>query len=225
VISATSRVASYILRLRVFFFMYDNIVIRFIGEETKTLLDAGCGRGERMKKIMKQRKMFAIGTDVFRAYLGRAKQIYDQVVCCDIRFLPFKEKIFDTVLCTEVVEHLQKGEAVRVMADFERLAKSQVIIGTPVGFQQKMPMLMRELIDQAKKYDSLVGHLDDPRRKHLCGFEPHELDNLGYEVFGADGPQEMYIHLAFAPLLFLFAPFCYFIPKFAHQMICVKKIR
>jgi len=53
---------------------------------------------------------------------------------CDVRKLPFKQKSFDTVLCMEVIEHLEKEEAIRLIEDMEKIARKKIIITTPVGF-------------------------------------------------------------------------------------------
>lgn len=45
--------------------------------------------------------------------------------------LPFTDKAFDTVLCAEVLEHLQWDESIKAMAEIQRVAKKYAIITLP----------------------------------------------------------------------------------------------
>jgi len=50
-------------------------------------------------------------------------------VCCDIAFLPFRERCFSGVAAVEVIEHLDK--------EFERVSRGIVALTTPRGYHVK----------------------------------------------------------------------------------------
>jgi 2-polyprenyl-3-methyl-5-hydroxy-6-metoxy-1,4-benzoquinol methylase len=78
----------------------------------------------------------------------------------------FLENSFDVVHCQNVVEHLDMALAIQLIRKMEKLAKKQVILGTPKGFRQNR----LELINT------------NPHELHLFAFNKEELENLGYTV-------------------------------------------
>jgi hypothetical protein len=50
-----------------------------------------------------------IGCDIFAPYLEVIPNcVYDDLVCCDIAYLPFRDKVFSGVVAVEVIKHLDK---------------------------------------------------------------------------------------------------------------------
>lgn len=80
------------------------------------------------------------------------------------RFFP--DKSFDVVHCQNVIEHLEKDKAIKLIRDMENIAKKQVILGTPKGFRQSD--------------DATLAR--NPFEKHICEFSEEELKGLGYTV-------------------------------------------
>lgn len=78
----------------------------------KLLLDAGCACGPY--SMFLSNKFRVIGVDLSRNELEKAKvwrnrlgkNLVIDFVVCDIQHLPFKESVFDMLLCSEVLEHL-----------------------------------------------------------------------------------------------------------------------
>jgi len=66
------------------------------------ILDFGCGSGG----IWDQEDEQVIGIDINRSRLTIASKRI-QVVCCDGRFLPFRDRIFRQVLADSVLEHIR----------------------------------------------------------------------------------------------------------------------
>jgi len=56
-----------------------------------TMLDVGCGDGT-LDLIWRKRVEYAVGLDIYLPALKRAKRYHDDVVYCDIRFLPIRRK-------------------------------------------------------------------------------------------------------------------------------------
>ena len=143
-----------------------NTAYRTIDKETKTMLDVGCGPGRPMRFINRRRQFYAVGADLFEQYLKECKRqgTHNEYVLCDVRKLPFKNKSFDTVLCMEVLEHLDKEEGERLLLAMEGLARRQVILSTPVGKYEQKP------------YDG------NPHQQHKYIWRPAEMKGLGYKV-------------------------------------------
>ena len=134
----------------------------------KSVLDVGCGKGWIMKSINRDRRLFTTGVDIFDPYLRECKEqhIYDEYVLSDVRRLPFQDKSFDMVLCLEVLEHLEKQEAMEFLHQLERIGRRQIIISTPSGTCEQ------------EAFDG------DSYQEHKSTWTAAELGSLGYKVRG-----------------------------------------
>jgi SAM-dependent methyltransferase len=196
-----------------------NTVWRKIPENTKFILDAGCGKGQPMKFINRHHGYFAVGLDIYEPYLKQCdrQKIHDEYVRGNITALPFKDRSFDVVLCLEVLEHLERRDGEKLLKELERVARKQVILSTPAGKYQQ------------KTYD---GNLYQ-EHKHIWSLD--EMKQLGYKVTGVGmrnlggkagiqsplpGPVKWLINIAWM----LAGPIVYFFPRLAGDMVCVKKI-
>lgn len=99
-----------------------NIVRRGLNRDVRSILDIGCGYGRVMELINKHRKLFSVGMDGWIKCITYDKQrnIHDNYVLCDARFIPFRRKSFDTVICTEMIEHLSKAEGLKLIEEMEK---------------------------------------------------------------------------------------------------------
>lgn len=82
------------------------------------ILDVGCGWGRELIRLGN-----AIGIDICLPFLRTAKSyLNNDVILASATSLPFKEDVFDSLVVSEVIEHLEKRgramiEAVRVLRD------------------------------------------------------------------------------------------------------------
>ncbi|MEA1894780.1 MAG: class I SAM-dependent methyltransferase [Euryarchaeota archaeon] len=196
-------------------FYLENTVLRSIGGAGQSILDVGCGWGEPMEIMqLNKHKFYTVGVDIFKPYLKEAKKnkTHSEYVLCDIRNLPFKENTFETVLCTEVIEHLDKDDAMKLIKEMEKIAQKQVIITTPVGFWQD------------------AGKDGNPYQVHRSGFYPIEFKKLGYNTraFGIRLNPITFSHthlkIVRRVLRVIFSPFSYYFPDFGERMVCIKKM-
>jgi dolichol-phosphate mannosyltransferase len=91
------------------------------------VLDVGCGSSRILSRLPPD----AIGLDLSAAKLRHARRYGRPLVRASAEGLPFADAAFDTVVCSQIVEHLPKGsplvdEVTRVLAPGGRL-----VIGTP----------------------------------------------------------------------------------------------
>lgn len=133
-----------------------------------TVLDVGCGLSLKSQYIQAD---IRVGLDIYRPYLekidARVPYICINADASQIDTL-FLHKSFDIVTLLDIVEHLEKPDALELIDKAGRLAKRAVVIETPLGL---LPQNM-----------DILGLGGDHFQTHRCGFEVEELEALGYEV-------------------------------------------
>jgi len=185
-------------------------------------LDVGCGRGRPIEFINRKGKLFSVGADIFRPYLlhCRAAGLHDDVVCCDVRYLPFPPDSFDVVLCGEVVEHLERVDGLPLIKSMEAIARRQVIISTPVG------QCEQDACDS------------NPHQAHRSAWMPQDFRRLGYTVRGSGlrgmgglsalaretSPLPEWLRLVANGVWMLATPFSYYFPRIGGAMVCIKNL-
>lgn len=143
----------------------------------ESILDLGCGTGLHMRLIKKKKKIkYCVGVDIYKEAVKQCKKerIYNLCMTCDIREIPFRDKTFDVVMANHVLEHIPKKSALAVVKKMERIAKSIVIISTPIGELSFNP-------EDNNKY-----------QKHKSFFLPDEFNKMGYRVIKIGGKSLVY---------------------------------
>lgn len=150
---------------------------------------------------------------------GKPASVHDFYVQGDVRRLPFKDKSFDCAVATEIIEHLIKEDALKMLGEMERVAK-KLVLTTPNGFLPTYP-----------------GPLDNPDEAHLSGWTVTELKELGFQVYGMSGLKTLWhikdgqslmrvipkkISLFSAIVADITGPFVYKHPHRAFQLFFVK---
>ncbi len=211
---------------RSLFALYDwlcvltNPVWWLLSKDSKTILDVGCGQGYPMQMLKKVRPdLVATGVDLFDDYLKVAKQsgAYASVVKSNVNSLKFKPKSFDAVMCLQVVEHQTKKNALKLIADMEKIAKKQVIIATPLGYFD---------------HPDMDGNV---LQRHLSGWVDEDFKRLGYTVthqslsvfFGNTGlvhkPLPKFVKAGIFILDHLLTPVYFFFPTTSDYWIIAHK--
>ncbi len=99
------------------------------------LLDAGCSDGFLLFSYIKEkRSRKAVGIDIGSGHLKNALRNAKNLeverdayfLVGDLEELPFKNNSFDTIICSEVIEHLLEPE--KALREFERVLKSKGIL-------------------------------------------------------------------------------------------------
>jgi SAM-dependent methyltransferase len=146
-----------------------------LGPAPKSVLDVGCGLSLKSQHVGVGDWTVRVGLDLHRPYLEAVETNVSWVpVCASVNqihdlFLP---KSFDLVLALDIIEHLEKDEALILLRDLEEVARVAVILETPDGF---FPQDM-----------DILGFDQHHLQTHRCGFEKAELEKLGYQVFARD---------------------------------------
>ncbi len=140
----------------------DRILRQQVGGDIKTLLDVGCGMG--YLKVFGEH--YSIGVDIHRESLEISSKTgrYKGLIQCDVRRIPFANKSFDGVICSEVIEHLPKEDGDVLIDSIENIARKLVIITTPWGA------------------DLLERYSFNPYMQHISGWLPQEFKKRGYKI-------------------------------------------
>lgn len=202
----------------------DPVVLPLIRGES--ILDIGCGFG-RWGCLMRT-NFFEWGLDKFPTVDGidgdpkcvahcKSLNVYSDLYCTILPG-PLPDKKYDTVLASEIVEHLKEDEVHTFLAAIEKIANQRVIITTP-NFQclrggSESPLGFNEL-DHHQSYVS-----QNFLKKH------------GYSICGAG-----FRAATLAPKLllrlsrlfgirdwWLFVGFSYFVPKWSHTTVAFKNV-
>ena len=197
---------------------------KVLAEEIKgsvTLLDLGCGTNSPIFNF-KHKLEYTLGVDIFEPSLLQSKKndIHSNYVRLDVADLgnAIKNKSFDCVLASDLLEHLSKKDGLKFISVIEKIAKRKVIILTPNGF-----------IPQS-------DYNGNQYQRHLSGWDLREMKGLGYRVIGINGWKRFFgvngerAEVVWRPKVFwgkislLSQILTQQHPKYAFQIFCVKEI-
>lgn len=145
---------------------------KILWEGAISVLDVGCGVSFKSKYIPAN---IHVGVDIYEEYFKHIEAPIPYVVIkYDIRKLKdiFISKSFDLVIALDVIEHLNKEDAISMINQCEVIAKKAVILETPKGF-------IPQNID-------ILGYGGHKYQTHYSGWEEKELNDLGYKTFIRD---------------------------------------
>lgn len=106
------------------------------GVSPKKIIDVGCASGWFLSKLWeKYPKASHTGIDVYKPAIEYGQRVYNRLklICVDGHNLPFKDKSFDLVTCTEVLEHVQDPK--KILLEIKRVLtpKGEAIIEMDSG--------------------------------------------------------------------------------------------
>lgn len=113
---------------------HKHLVALGLSTRPTTLLDAGCGEGHLSQAFVSAwPSLDIVGVDASEDAINHANTLFPdagEFFAADIFELPFSDNSFDLVVCSQVLEHLEKpGEAVR---ELKRVASQNVLISVPL---------------------------------------------------------------------------------------------
>lgn len=184
----------------------------------KSVLDVGCGSDSPLGHI--PHAFVSEGIDAYKKSIDKSKKkgFHDRYRVGNILNLNkfYKKKSYDAVICLDVIEHIEKKDALKLVRDMEGIAAKKVIILTPNGFYHQ---------------HALEGN---PYQIHKSGWRAEDFSHIGYNVFGLRGLQVLrddHASIKYRPWVFwgilsfvseiIFYPF----PKVSFDLFAVKKLR
>lgn len=121
-------------RVKRFFYerFVQQLVICIAAIAPHKMLDVGCGKGIVTYAARRQHPELVItGMDIDREELRIAQQLNSgcDVVLADIHALPFVSNQFELVVCTEVLEHLERPHL--AIAELQRVSAHSLLLSVP----------------------------------------------------------------------------------------------
>jgi SAM-dependent methyltransferase len=167
------------------------------------VLDLGCGYNSPVQYLDVR---YSLGVELFEPYLNesRSKSLHSEYRQADIREVSFEDDSFDAVILLEVLEHLDKDEGLKLIANMRRWARKKVIITVPNGFVWQ------------------DGYDDNELQEHKANWTVQELRELGFRVYGLGGIKQLHGYkgnLKYKPQIlwkavsFLSMPLLYYMPE------------
>jgi len=100
--------------------------------KAETILDAGCGEGFTMDKLLKNEVGKKIeGVEYSKDAITLGKKLFPRLTIKQgsVYDLPYKDNSFDLIICTEVLEHLETPAG--TLKEILRVSKKYLIISVP----------------------------------------------------------------------------------------------
>lgn len=218
-----NRIVSEVERLfwRYYFFSPENIIVRLIKRlgRVDNICDIGCGDGElfrRIKLILNYPRQ-SLGIDIFFPVLFelKKKNRFNWIINGSLLSLPLKEKAFDVVIASHVIEHVEKTNSIEKL---EYPCKKLLIIYTPRGFTKFSPNEDKE---------------ENIYQRHRSGWEVEDFRRSGFSVYGIGSRlicNSLYKKGKLPPFLRRFFSFAsmfstavtFYFPRFADHLLCIK---
>ena len=181
----------------------------------QSILDLGCGKNSPIKNVPKH---YSMGVDIYIDYIKLSKQneIHTQYIVADLLNIDFKRKSFDAIIALDLIEHLAREDAIRLIYKMEEWSKKKVIIFTPNGFLNQ------------DEYDG------NPYQIHKSEWFAEDFIRLGYSVKGINGLKILrgeQARIRWNPKWFWLAisdytqKYVFKHPSFAFQLLAVKEIK
>ncbi|MEM4267003.1 MAG: methyltransferase domain-containing protein, partial [Candidatus Nanoarchaeia archaeon] len=145
-------------------------------DRNKKILDMGCGTNKIIQELPE-----AVASDIDFRRINYLKKTNRYRIVSDVNYIPFKNEIFDTVICSQVIEHIHRNE--NIFREFNRVLKKEgmLILGTPD--YDKVTWRMIEYL-----YKKLLTNAYGDQ--HITKYTKNELVNMlmkhGFQIISQD---------------------------------------
>ena len=101
--------------------------LRLVPTGISNILDLGCGDGA-IANPLSDKGFNITGLDIS---LSALKHLKGNGIRASSDCLPFRDKLFELVICAETLEHLPRGVYDKTLGEVERIASTYIIVTTP----------------------------------------------------------------------------------------------
>lgn len=107
-------------------------IIELIPSNPQNILDVGCGSGVLLNKIRNINKHTVTGTDLSEEAVRIVNEkLKLECFVGSITNLKVEDNSYDTIICSEVIEHLYSEDLEKAFSELVRVSKDRIIISTP----------------------------------------------------------------------------------------------
>jgi ubiquinone/menaquinone biosynthesis C-methylase UbiE len=134
-------------------------------DHPESVLDAGCGRGDFALDLTEVAPR-VVGCDISEEMLSIAKSLAPMVEFkqADLLSLPFSAGEFDSVVCVNTFQHILPQDRHKVLAEFARVAKNQIVIEyknrNSLYYRRKEELSFAGITTHLAEIDDLTSGLD-----------------------------------------------------------------
>ncbi|OPY87932.1 MAG: Ubiquinone biosynthesis O-methyltransferase [Syntrophaceae bacterium PtaU1.Bin231] len=138
------------------------------------VLDAGCGSGRHIGTVYQEDGIDAVGVDLNSGDLEKTRFTLKlsegprsgrwMIARSDVTGLPFRDEVFDLVICSEVLEHIRDNRT--AVRELFRVLKpgGDLVVSVPRFFPERICWALSE-----GYYSEPGGHIRIYRKKELLG--------------------------------------------------------
>lgn len=155
-------------------------------DKTPTILDAGCGEGFIDVLLLKSLvNVNVVGLEFAEEAIRIAREMNPsiQYLQGDITKMPFEDRSFDIVICTEVLEHLEKPDV--ALKELIRVAKKFVFVTVPHEPWFCLGNLL--VLKNVSRLGNPIDHINHWRKKSFQSFL-YKQENGGVWKVGGSFP-------------------------------------
>lgn len=110
-----------------------NIKKRIIGEckNAKTILDVSCGDDNIIHLLWRDKEKLVVANDISRSQVQLLNTSSSNIICTNhnASHLPFKDKVFDVVLCKNTLHHMpHRTHLLSMLYSMKRIAKKIILV-------------------------------------------------------------------------------------------------
>jgi 2-polyprenyl-3-methyl-5-hydroxy-6-metoxy-1,4-benzoquinol methylase len=145
---------------------FKNLVSLTKTKTVDSILDVGCGEGFTLNRLRENGIGKRLeGIEYLQAAIDLGKQTYPdiKIVKGNIYELPYKDNSFDLVLCTEVLEHLEKPQD--ALKELVRVSKKYLVISVP-----NEPFFMLAQLIRGKNWSRFGNDIEHINHWTMLGF-------------------------------------------------------
>jgi ubiquinone/menaquinone biosynthesis C-methylase UbiE len=166
------------------------IVIKMLSPEKNDLIcDLGCGDGTLSVTFIRKVKSI-VGVDFSKKRLKRAKEKGLTTVNADVQSTPFKDKSFDKIICSEVIEHVLNPED--LIREISRLLKNEGVAVVSIPLDEKIKKTILDLpMEDIEKLDfDIIKNKHLIEHCHINSFSEKQIKTVfeknGFEIIKVD---------------------------------------
>lgn len=159
------------------------LLLSFVSNDTKKVLDLGCGRGGLSEKLKKRIVTEVVGVEANPDCYYSAKNKLDKVYLGDIEKvkLPYPAEYFDCIICADVLEHLRDPK--KILEKYKFYLKKEGCLIASIPNVRYYKIIIRLLFGGTWDYSDQGGLLDATHLRFFTLVNMRELfQDAGFNI-------------------------------------------